>query len=145
MRRVLILVSIAVCSCTSQSDSEVGPPAEEDQYESSGSVFFIPRDELDVVVQSAIDGDDVQLQRLIDFYMFSQQPNDRGAEKQLQRWQSLGAERGLKGARYNLIYMASQEAGPDCRDVRAHMTLLDEQSNDALSGHNSYVRSCLKQ
>ena len=144
MVRALLFLSISVCSCTSQSDDPIVPAAEEDYYESSGSVFFIPHNELDAVVESAVDGNDVQLQRLIDYYMFSHEPKDRAAEIQLKKWQSLGAERSLKGARYNLMYSASAKAGPDCGKVRAHLNLFDKQSYAVLTGHNAYVRSCIE-
>lgn len=113
-------------------------------YESSGSVFFIPEDKIDAIEAAAVDGNDQQLQRLIDFYMFSYEHKDETDIVELQRWQTLGAERNLKGSRYNLMYMANASAGPGCIVVRANMSVLDQQSRESLTAYNSYVKSCIE-
>lgn len=144
MVRWVAFLSIAVSACASQSDEQDSAAVDDSVYESSGSVFFIPEHEIDAIAVAAVDGNDQQLQRLIDFYMFSYEHKDDADIVELQRWQTLGAERNLKGSRYNLMYMANASVGPECSVVRTNMSVLDQQSRESLTAYNSYVKSCIE-
>lgn len=139
-----LLIGLAGCSPVPERESE-GVAAEPNYYESSGTVYFISADEISTVKSKAAAGDNIELERLIDYYMFSHEPQDGDAATELQRWQQLGAERGLKGAAHNLLYLASAQSGPDCLTLKKHSRTLTPQELQNLREHNSYLNGCLSE
>ena len=142
MTRFLAFLAIALSACAGDEESAPSAPsAEPDYYESSGTAYYIPNAKIDEVADAALGGDDEQLQRLIDFYQFSADQSAQNST-QLQRWLSLGAERGLKAARYNLLYLASESSGPSCKAVRSHLAMLPTEKRKTLVSANPYVAAC---
>lgn len=143
MKKPVIILVFLLFACDSADKNDQSAQAIDlDQYESSGTGFYIPESELSDVKQAALDGDNEQLQRLIDFYMFSHEPQDKSAGKSLQEWQKLGAERGLKAARYNLLFTANEEIGPSCSEIERHFNLLSTPEQKQLREHSSYIGIC---
>jgi hypothetical protein len=142
MIRLLSSLSLVLCACSDNGSNRADVLAEEDEYyESSGTAFNIEPAEIDTVVDAALNGDDEQLERLIDFYMFSAEDTPQNGVL-LQRWLAVGAERELKGTRYNLLYLAAADIGPDCSAIREHLGLLPQDEQEALTSFNPYVAGC---
>lgn len=139
-----MLLSLAGCTPAGESGSEANI-RNSDNYESSGIVFFIPEAEFETVKAKALAGDDKQIQRLIDHYMFSFLPQDIVAKVELQNWQRLGADRGLKGSAHNLLYLASAEAGPDCLTLKKHSRALSPKDLESLRENNGYLNACFSE
>ena len=143
MTRTFALSLLVLSACGSPADPADSKQSSQDYYESSGTVFFIDPEELPDVEREALAGDDKQLQRLIDYYSLSHIPQDATAAVALQRWQILGATRGLKSAAHNLVFVASEASGPDCSVVRQHARALDIKDLKAIQTENVYVEACL--
>lgn len=143
MTRLWLCIMFAVAGC---SATETERPDTDEEYlqmeASSGTVFFIPANELNGVKQKALAGDNKQLQRLIDYYLFSHEPRDGAAEVELQKLQEIAAERKLAGAAKGLLYNANAQAGPDCPTIKKHGLSLSSKEVESLRDYNSYVDKC---
>ncbi len=72
---------------------------EEEGSDSSGSVYFIPRDKIEIIKELAKNGDDDALKIIVRYYYFSYQGNDR--EEITEIWQKIAADREFKGITYD--------------------------------------------
>ena len=141
--RHLLLALFLLAGCE-PSDTPSSPDViDDDMYDSSGTIYYIETSEVPEVEQAAMSGDNQQLQRLIDYYMFSHIPQDAKATSTLQKWQLLGAERGLEGAAHNLVLSSSKGAGPDCSTLRVHARSLQTEDLNSIRKANAYVEECL--
>ncbi|WP_446325588.1 hypothetical protein [Blastomonas sp. CACIA14H2] len=139
---IVLLLSLAACaSRDAEQSAEKSPSSEMEQ--SSGTVFFIEKGELGEAKRRALSGDNRQLQRLVDYYMFSYSPDEDGGESELQKWLGLAAERKLPGAAKSLLMNANEADGPDCPTIRKYAAGFSAELVTELSTVNGYLNRCL--
>lgn len=111
---------------------------------SAGDIFHLAAGELAAAKQAAEKGDDGELERVVNHYILGGEVvTGANFEKERIKWLALGVQRGVNGARFNLLYFANETTGPACSEVRRHYARLTQIQKLALKGNSRLVSECL--
>ncbi|MEQ1537658.1 MAG: hypothetical protein ABL928_01920 [Sphingorhabdus sp.] len=115
--------------------------SDEEGSDSSGSMYYIPDDKIVEIAESADEGDNEALMKIINHYRFSYEGGDKNTVTQ--KWEKIAADREIKGVAWD-YFQTLLEQRKDCSILKKYAEKAKKGNPEGAEEIDSELRSVCK-